>query len=80
MYELVFSPYHKVPSMTKPLDPHRHLTGLILWPMAWPIISDSDNRFIISADVMDGEVVPYGKKFSEWHSWAIRKIRKPVNR
>ena len=29
--------------------------------------------------VMYGEVIPYGKKFSECISWAIN-IRKPVNR
>ena len=36
-------------------------------------MSDCDNGFIVSADVMDGEVVPYGKKFSEWHGWATKK-------
>ena len=41
-------------------------------------MSDSDYGFIVPAEVMDGEVVPYGKKFSEWHGWATKKIREPI--
>ena len=39
-------------------------------------MSDSDYGFIVPAEVMDGEVVPYGKKFSEWHGWATNKYKK----
>ena len=31
---------------------------------------------VVPAEVMDGEVVPYGKKFSEWHGWATNKYKK----
>ena len=48
---------------------------LFLWLRA-----DCDNRLIVPAEVMDGEVVPYGKKFGEWHVWATTKNKKPVNR
>ena len=44
------------------------------------LMSDCDNGLIVSADVVYGEVVPYGKKFSEWYSWATTKNNKPVNR
>ena len=37
-------------------------------------MSDCDNGLIVLAEVMDGEVVPYGKKFSEWHGWATNNI------
>ncbi len=40
------------------------------------LMSDSDYGLIVSADVMDGEVVPYGKEFSEWHGWATNKYKK----
>ena len=33
---------------------------MFLW-----LMSDSDNGPVVTAEVMDGEVVPYGKKFSE---------------
>ena len=36
-------------------------------------MSDCDYGLIILADVMDGEVVPYGKKFSECISRATKK-------
>ena len=36
-------------------------------------MSDCDNGFIVPADVMDGEMIPYSKKFSEWHGWATKK-------
>ena len=39
-------------------------------------MSDCDNRFIVHSDMMDGELVPYGKKFSEWHGWATNKYKK----
>ena len=41
-------------------------------------MSDCDYGLIVPAGVMDGEVVPYGKKFSEWHVWATKKIREPI--
>ena len=36
------------------------------------LMSDCDNGLIVPAKVMDGKVVPYGKKFSEWHGWATK--------
>ena len=39
-------------------------------------MTDCDNGFIFPADVMYGEVVPYGKKFSEWHGRATNKYNK----
>ncbi len=39
-------------------------------------MSDSDNGLIVFAEVMYGEVVPYGKKFSEWNGWATKIINK----
>ena len=44
--------------------------------MFFLFMTDIDNRFIVPAEVMDGEVVPYGKKFSEWHGWATNKYKK----
>ena len=44
---------------------------LFLW-----LMSDCDNGLIVPAEVMYGEVVPYGKKFSEWHGWATNKYKK----
>lgn len=40
------------------------------------LMSDCDNGLIVPAKVMDGKVVPYGKKFSEWHGWATKKARR----
>ena len=34
------------------------------------LMTDCDYGLLVPADVMDVEVVPYGKKFSEWISWA----------
>ena len=33
-------------------------------------MSDCDYGLIVPTGVMDGEVIPYGKKFSEWTGWA----------
>ena len=41
-------------------------------------MTDCDNRLIVPTGVMDGEVILYGKKFSEWHGWATKKIREPI--
>ena len=60
--------------------------------MFFLFMSDCDYGLIVPADVMDGEVIPYGKKFSECISRATNNIfslnltyllhckRKPVNR
>ena len=37
---------------------------LFLW-----LMFDCDNGLLVPAEVMDGEVVPYRKEFSEWYSW-----------
>ena len=46
--------------------------------MFFSLMSDSDYGLIVPADVMDGEVIPYGKKFSECISRAksIREGKK----
>ena len=48
---------------------------LFLWLMA-----DCDNRLLVLAEVMDGEVIPYRKEFSGWIGWGAIKNKKPVNR
>ncbi len=35
-------------------------------------MSDCDNRLLVLAEVMDGEVVPHTEKFSEWISWGTK--------
>ena len=40
-------------------------------------MSDSNNGLIVPAEVMYGEVVPYGKKFSECISREPQKIKSP---
>ena len=40
------------------------------------LMTDCDYGLLVPADVMDVEVVPYGKKFSEWISWATNKYKK----
>ena len=37
---------------------------LFLW-----LMSDCDNRLLVPAEVMDGEVIPHTEKFSRWISW-----------
>ena len=39
-------------------------------------MSDSDYGLIVTAEVMDGKVIPYGKKFSECISRATNCIFK----
>ena len=41
------------------------------------IFTNCDYGLIVPAGVMDGEVIPYGKRFSEWHVWATKKMREP---
>ena len=37
---------------------------LFLW-----LMSDCDNRLLVPAEVMDGEVIPHTEKFSGWNCW-----------
>ena len=60
-----------------------HIIGMVQFlsnqSFLW-LMSDCDYGFVVPADVMYGEVVPYGKKFSECISRATQKIIKPINR
>ena len=38
------------------------------------LMSDCDNGLLVPAEVMDGEVVPYRKEFSEWNGWGAKNI------
>ncbi len=38
------------------------------------LMTDCDNGLLVPANVMDGEMVPYGKKFSGWHVWEAKNI------
>ena len=42
---------------------------LFLWLMA-----DCDNRLLVLAEVMDGEVIPHTEKFSRWNGWGAKNI------
>ena len=33
------------------------------------LMSDCDNRLLVPAEVMDGEVIPHTEKFSRLHGW-----------
>ena len=42
------------------------------------LMTDCDNGLLVLADMMDGEVIPYTKKFCKYISWATKKIREPM--